>query len=235
MRGIRIQLLILLMIVSGFQYVFPQNYDLIVNITDKMINKLITAIGPVSGVEEYSILTIKGNCKWTVENAVIKLDDNKSWFEADVSINHGNFSYTDRINGLIKVNYNKQNDKLELKIEHAFVDLKIRILGKEKLIKTIDLANYYKTPFVFDGPASYAEEFSFEMPDGSIKKLKPLVKNSDITITKGLIQIKAIIDFVDPSKIKPVVTSVQPPLTDEKIANQNKSQKKHKKKKKKKE
>ncbi len=188
---------------------FSQNYDMVVNVTDKMINKLLAAIGPVSGEEEYSIMFIKGKYQWKVENPVIKLDEGKSWFEADVKVNTGNLSYSDRVNGLININYNKQTDKLELRFDHAMVDIKTKILGKEKLITTIDIANYYKVPFIFDGPGSYAEEFSFEMPDGSIKRLKTVVKNCDIAVSKGIIQMKANLDFVDPSKVKPTTTVSQ--------------------------
>jgi hypothetical protein len=208
---------------------YAQVNDLTITVSDKMINKLLTAIGPVKGSEDYKVMMFNGTAYWTVENSTILLDDNKAWFEADVKVETGNFAYSDRIKGSLKVFYNNAKDQLELSPEHIYLNIKTRFLGKERLIETIDLANYYKSPFVFDGPTAYIEEFEFEMPDGSIKKLKPIVRSCDIKVIKGSILIKANVDFVDATKVKP-----NPPITASKTAApQTVSKKKSKKEKRK--
>jgi len=229
-------LLLISIVVFALNQVNSQSNDLTINVSDKMINKLLTAIGPVSGEEEYVVMMVKGVCKWTVENPVIKLDLNKAWFEADVKVSSGNFTYSDRINGLIRVIYNQAKDRLELSLENVFVNLKVKVLGKERLIKTLDLANYYKTPFYFDGPGSYAENFEFEMPDGSLKKLKASVKSCDIAVLKGIIQMKANLDFIDAAKVKviPKTSPATPPATTPAPQTNDKKEKKKKEKKKKK-
>jgi len=223
-------LLIIILLMAASAY--SQPYDLTINVTDKMINKLLTAIGPISGEEEYTVMMIKGLCKWKIENPVIKLEPNKSWFEADVTVSSGNLTYTDRITGLVKVNYNQMKDRLELSLEHIYIDLKIKAFGKEKVIKTLDAVNYYKTPFYFDGPGKISEEFEFEMPDGSLKKIKTAVKNYDIQVLKGLIQMKANLDFVDAAKIKVVTKPTTTPQPSTSAVDEKDSKKKKKEKKK---
>ncbi|MFC2113844.1 hypothetical protein ACFLRI_00690 [Bacteroidota bacterium] len=187
-----------------------QTYDMTISISDKMINKVLTAVGAVSDKDEYQLLLIKGTYTWKVENAFIKLEEDKALFIADVIVETGPFHYADKVSGLLDVTYNAKTNKLELQLTHAHLKIKTKILGAEKLITTVDLAKYYKTPFVFDGPLSYQDVFEFELPDGSKKKISTIVTSCLIKVNEGAILMKANFKIQDASlNVKPVEAVVQ--------------------------
>ncbi|MBC8343098.1 MAG: hypothetical protein ISR55_06715 [Bacteroidetes bacterium] len=179
---------------------YAQKSDLTISISDQMINKVLAAVGSISDEDEYQLLMIKGKYSWLVENTRIKLEENKALFVADVKVKAGPIKYEDRVSGLLDVTYNPKTNKLELKLTHAYLDIKTKIFGKEKIITTVDLANYYKAPFVFDGPIDYQEVFEIEMPDKTVKKLKTVVERCNINVKPGVIQMKSIIAIYDADK-----------------------------------
>jgi hypothetical protein len=174
-----------------------QKPDLSVSITDLMINKVFAAVGSIADEDEFKLLMIKGTYSWLVENARVKLEENKAMFIADVKVKAGPLKYADHVSGLLDVTYNPKNNKLELRLTHAYLKIKTKVFGKERTITTIDLANYYKTPFLFDGPIAYEEVFEIEMPDKTIKRLQTIVRECDIKVKTGEIRMDAVIDIYD--------------------------------------
>ena len=77
-------------------------------------------------------------------------------------------------------------------------------MGKSRLVlKRIQLADYFMTPFQFEGPANMSNDMTFQMPNGEVKKLiaKPtnlkmrvlenmIVVSSDINFTNDTLQVK---------------------------------------------
>ncbi|MBT3422065.1 MAG: hypothetical protein HN921_17275 [Bacteroidetes bacterium] len=193
----------ILLFISLFMQVFKgssQNSDLTISISDQMINKVFAAVGSIADEDDYQVLMIKGKYSWLVENARIKLENNKALFVADVQVKAGPIKYADRVSGLLDVTYNPKTNKLELRLTHAYLKIKTKIFGKEKIITTVDLANYYKSPFVFDGPIAYQEVFEIEMPDKTVKKLRTVVRQCDIKVNPGEILMKSVIDIYDADK-----------------------------------
>ena len=45
------------------------------------------------------------------------------------------------------------------------------VLGNKIHIKDIHLEEYFKDPFVFEGPKSFATDMEFTMPDSTLKKI----------------------------------------------------------------
>ena len=169
--------------------------DLVINIHEKTVNKLMAAIGDIVDSSSYKALFVNINYNWRVRNAKIKVAPPKVFFYAEVRVEAGFLKYDDYIEGNAEVTYNPATNKIELRIVEAKFPIKVKIRKKEKIIKEVDLASYFSEPFSFEGPMAYEEEFEFEMPDGSIKKLKTVIVNYDLVLLKEIIQMKAELDF----------------------------------------
>jgi len=231
--------LFFLFILCRIPGLFAQEYDVSIYVYDKMVNKLINSIGKVSSTEEYRLSLLKGTYTWVVDNIIIKFEKGKAAFTADVNVDSGPFTYRDEVNGSIDVNYNAKDDKIELRLTHAYLDIKTKVFGKERLIKTINIADYYTTPFEFDGPLTFSEDFSFEMPDGSMKKIVTAIENFNLEILPKAIRMQANLTFTDASKLKPL-TKVEPapgtkntqtPIAEDQNAVKSKKEKREEKKK----
>jgi|YNPMSStandDraft_1061717.scaffolds.fasta_scaffold00023_58 hypothetical protein len=173
-------ILILLVIVFSFinftkNIVFAQNNEADASIVlhQNTLNKFLNAIGPLKSTNTYNIMNIKGEYTWEIQNAKIILSNNKASFVGDVTITLKNLntSYKTPVNGTVSINYNKDTNKISIKVEKASFDININILGKQTKIAEVDLAKYYQIKFDFPGPKPFEKEVEVEMPDGKIKKL----------------------------------------------------------------
>lgn len=178
-----------------------QNKDLVVSIHESTINKLLDAVGVISDTDEYKITLIKGTYNWQVKNTKVHLEKNKAYFTTTVRVETGPFNYTDNIKGNLEVVYRPETNKLILTLESAEFKIKAKILGKERIIKTLDVASFYKEPIVFDGPIAMEQIFEFEMPSGEIKKLKAVINDCQIEVLDDKIDLKAIFDFEEVKKV----------------------------------
>ena len=175
--------------------VFSQNNDLSVVIYESAINKLMKAIGPISGENEYHSMFVNCKYKWTAKDSKIKLVDNKAQFISNVKVEAGSLSYTDDIVGEFKVSYNPVTNKLELKLMTAVFEVYTKVLGEKIVIKRIDLKDYIKDPFLFDGPLYYQSATPFTMPDNTIKKIGAKIKKSNILVLATKIVMNADMEF----------------------------------------
>jgi len=184
-----------LLFASGFAQ--NNNNNLSVEIHESMINKVLKAVGQVSGENEYETFLVKGTYKWTVMNPQIKLTDKKALFDADLKVETGSLQYTDKIQGDFSVTYNQQTNKLELKLTNAFYEIYTKILGQKIILKKINLADYYNYPFLFDGPMEYQSVMPFTMPDKSVKKIAAKVKKCTIQVVPAKIIMNAELDIFE--------------------------------------
>lgn len=208
--------------------------DITLSLHETTINKLLGAIGTIADTSEYKILFIKGKYNWQVNHARIELNDGEALFYADVRVETGPFSYSDHISGNMNVMYNPKTNKLILTLNSAKFAVKTKALGKEQVLSTIDLANFYKEPIEFDGPIAMEQDFEFEMPGGNMKRLKAVIKDCEIFVLDEKIDMKAVFDFVDvdlneeempePPKIKQM-TDPQKPLSKKELRRQKKARK----------
>ena len=173
------------------------NNSITFEIHESMINKVLKVIGPVSGENDYETFLMKGTYKWTVMNPQIKLTDKKALFVADLKVEIGSIQYTDKIEGDFSVNYNQQTNKIELKLTNAIYEVYTKVLGQKIVLKTINLADYYKDTFLFDGPMEYQSVMPFTMPDKSIKKIAAKVKKCSIQVVPSKIVMAAELDFYE--------------------------------------
>jgi hypothetical protein len=145
--------------------------DFSVLLHEETINKVFTAIGEISGKNEFEVLLIKGHYKWTIVNPKINLLPDSSDFTCDAKVTVGPFKYSTQVTGNVKIGYDNEFNEISIKITKAIFELYTVILGKKIHIKDIHLEDYFKDPFTFEGPKSFATDMSFTLPDSTVKKI----------------------------------------------------------------
>lgn len=145
--------------------------DFSVLLHEETINKVFTAIGEISGKNEFEALLIKGYYKWTIVNPKINLLPDSSDFTCDAKVVVGPFKYSTQVTGNVKIGYDNEYNEISIKITKAIFELYTVILGKKIHIKDIHLEDYFKDPFTFEGPKSFATNMSFTLPDSTVKKI----------------------------------------------------------------
>ncbi|MES2131424.1 MAG: hypothetical protein V4506_03685 [Bacteroidota bacterium] len=140
-------------------------------LNEKSINKIFAVIGEISGKNEYEVLLIKGNYTWIISNPKINLMPDSSDFTCDAKVTVGPFSYKSKVIGNVKIGYDNKTNEISIKITRAIFELYTMILGNKIHIKDIHLEDYFKDPFVFEGPKSFATDMEFTMPDSTLKKI----------------------------------------------------------------
>ena len=154
--------------------------DFSITIHEESINKIITAIGPITGSSKYDIYITDINYTWTIENPCIQVRPDSSQFVCDVHVEAGIIKYKTQVHGDVKISYDIITNQIQIKIARAIFELYTQLFGKKIHIKDIDLADNFKEPFVFEGPRTMNTDFDFTMPDSSIKKV--YVQPKDCTI-----------------------------------------------------
>lgn len=166
----------------------PTDFSFI--LTERAVNKVFAAIGDISGKNEYEALgVIKGHYTWTVLNPKIRFKPDSSDFGCQAKVEVGPFSYQSEVLGHVKIAYNNKSNLISIKITEAVFELYTKVLGKKIHIKDIHLEDYFKEPFLFEGPKSFGTDMSLTMPDSSIKRIyvqpsecaMKIVKNAIIT------------------------------------------------------
>ena len=92
-------------------------------------------------------------------------------FTCDAKVTVGPFSYKSKVVGNVKINYDNKANEISIKITRAIFELYTMVLGNKIHIKDIHLEEYFKDPFVFEGPKSFATDMEFTMPDSTVKKI----------------------------------------------------------------
>lgn len=140
-------------------------------LNEKAINKIFAVIGEISGKNEYEVMMMKGEYTWIISNPKINLLPDSSDFTCDAKVNVGPFSYKSKVIGNVKINYDNKANEISIKITRAIFELYTMVLGNKIHIKDIHLEEYFKDPFVFEGPKSFATDMEFTMPDSTLKKI----------------------------------------------------------------
>jgi hypothetical protein len=149
---------------------FAQKYnDFAVSLHEEAINKVFGAMGEISGTNDYEVMLIKGKYHWKVLNPKINLKPDSSDFTCDAKVEVGPFDYKTQVIGHVKVTYDNSKNEIAIKITRAIFELYTVVFGNKVHIKDIHLEEYFREPFVFEGPKTLATEMDFITPD-SVKK-----------------------------------------------------------------
>lgn len=162
--------LIFAFLTSEAQKKIPVN-DFTAILHEETLNKVFTAIDTIRGTNEYEMLLMKGKYHWTVINPRMEIRKDSSRFLCDARVDVGPFSYTTKVPGVVKINYDEKKNEIQVKITKAVFEIYTFIFNKKVHIKDIDIAEYLTEPFIFEGPKTMATDFEFMMPDSTMKHI----------------------------------------------------------------
>ena len=138
---------------------------------EETLNKVFKAIDTIRGSNDYEVMFVKGKYYWKVYNLKMFINPDSSTFICDASVNVGPFNYISKVPGTVKINYDQKKNEIQIKLTKAIFELYTEFFGKKIHIKDIDIADYLKDPFIFEGPKTMATDFEFMMPDSSMKHI----------------------------------------------------------------
>ena len=165
-----------------YQNSLSQIPDATVVVHQNTLNGFLTAVGPISGKDQYNVLGAKGEYIWTLSNARIELMPDKARFVAEANVKTGPFSYSSVATGDVEVKYNQEMNRISVKVLKAEFEVYTKIFGKKIHITNIDAAKYYKPEFEFAGPQPVQPSVLVNLPNGTSKTIyiKPVSQNMRI-------------------------------------------------------
>lgn len=173
-----------------------QRNDLTIQIHEETLNKMLSAVGDINGSNPYEVAFVKGVYHWTLIKPTIYLTTDSAKFRTDAKVEVGLFNYTDEVVGKVTINYIPKTNKIAIQVVDAPFEIYTTIFGKKIVLKKIQIANYFKTPFLFEGPMTMTSAMEFMMPDSSIKKLIATPSQCDIKIVPQLIMVSTELEFI---------------------------------------
>lgn len=192
------KLIFLFLVQFSFVLVGQNANDFAFVLSERAVNKVFTAIGEINGKSEYEVLgIIKGHYNWKVINPKINFKPDSSDFTCDAKVEVGPFGYKSQVLGRVKITYDNKSNLISIKITSAVFELYTMVLGKKIHIKDIHLEDYFKDPFVFEGPRSFATDMSFTMPDSTLKQIYVQPTQCVMKVSKQIIKISCDIEAQD--------------------------------------
>ncbi len=171
--------------------------DLVVILKESVLNKMFTAIGEIKGTSVYSFMFLEGTYTWSLVNPQIKLHPNKADFVSDVKVAVGKHNYLMKVNGIVEICYEPTTNLIYVEITEAEFPLDILFMGKLRHLWNVDLADYFETPFTFEGPLTIGTEMAFVMPDGKSKIIYCHPLNCGVKIAEKQVIVSAETEFVE--------------------------------------
>ncbi len=201
--------LFFILLTLGLKAQTPNDFAFV--LSERAVNKVFTAIGEISGKSQYEVLGIvEGHYIWKVVNPKISFKPDSSDFTCDAKVEVGPFGYKSEVLGHVKIGYDSKINQISIKITDAVFELYTVVLGKKIHIKNIHLEDYFKDPFLFEGPKSFATDMSFTMPDSTVKQI--YVQPSDCVMKVVRQAIKTSCDIVAQDKPFKKEIKVIPPI-----------------------
>ncbi|TND07428.1 MAG: hypothetical protein FD123_3278 [Bacteroidetes bacterium] len=169
--------------------------DMKVTLHEESLNKVFKALGDISGTEPYKLLLIKGTYTWTLKNPRIRLKPGKADFVTDVNVRAGSLEYSTLCAGDVKVWYDGKNNKINVKITKALIEIYTYFMGRKVSITEVDLASHFPDPFSFDGPATMETDMDFTMPDNSVRKIYMKTTDCDVIVEDHFLSVPCEVEF----------------------------------------
>jgi hypothetical protein len=174
-----------------------QTQDLTVTIKEPVVNKIFTALGDIKGTAPYSFLFIEGTYTWQLINPRIQLHTNRADFVTDAKVTVGKFEYVMHVTGNVEVCYEPLTNLIYIEIAEAKFPLNIMFMGGLKHLRDINLASYFETPFIFEGPLTIGTELTFPMPDGTLAVVYAHALSCDLKVQEKQIMVATEVEFVN--------------------------------------
>lgn len=169
--------------------------DVSVVIQESLLNKLLSAVGEVTGTGSINLPFYKGEYSWRANQPRIVIFPEKVEFSANVQVKVGFFRYSPKVEGVVNIEYATSTNRLIVEVKSAKFEIYLKLLGRRVPITEIDLARFYKQKMEFSGPEPIDEEIEIEMPDGRKKTLSAQVETYSLNLEKGAIRVTSTLSF----------------------------------------
>ena len=171
--------------------------DLTVNIQQSLLNKMLLAMGEIKGTSAYSFMFMDGTYDWTLINPQFNIHPGRVDFVTDVKVSVAKYNYLIHVTGNAEACYEPTTNLIYVEITDASFPLNIMFMGKLRHLWDVDLAQYFETPFTFEGPLTIGTEFVFPMPDNTTRILFAHPVNCGVKIAEKQIIVPAEMEFVN--------------------------------------
>ena len=161
------------------------------SLNEEMINEFLKGILPIKDKGEALLLTYN----WELENPRLDIEQDTALFYSDVKLSVGPIETIKEIEGWVSVVFDKEINKIVLKIEEAKVILDINLLGKNIILTELDIASYFSTPFKLNGPEPISSNIEYKLPNGEIRKVSCETLNSELLLKKDAIEVLTTLEF----------------------------------------
>jgi hypothetical protein len=173
------------------------NYDIVVSVHENTLNKMFKAMGEIKGTSNYSFMFMEGTYDWTLINPQFRIHPGKVDFVTDVKVTVSKYDYRIHVIGNAETCYDSVNNLIFVEVTDARFPLNIMFFGKLHHLWDVDLGQYLKTPFMFEGPLSVGTEFVFPMPDNTTKTIYAHPVNCGVKIAEKQIIVSAEMEFIN--------------------------------------
>lgn len=180
-----------------------QNQDLTVIIQESVLNKMVKAIGEIKGTSTYSFMLIEGTYDWTLIHPQFKIHPGKIDFVTDVKVSISKYDYLMHVTGKAEACYEPTTNLIYVEITDATFPLNMMFMGKIRHLWDVDLAQYFETPFTFEGPLTIGTEFTLPMPDNTSRTVYAHPLNCGVKIAEKQIIVSAELELINKEAIKP--------------------------------
>jgi hypothetical protein len=191
------KLLLLVYCIIAFVNCRAQNQDITITIQEATLNKIVKTLGEIKGTSTYSFMFIEGTYEWKLINPQFRIHPGRIDFVSDVKVTVSKYSYMIHVTGNAEACYEPSTNLIYIEIEEANFPLNIMFLGSLKHLWDVDLAQYFVTPFIFEGPMTIGTEFVFPMPDNTTRTLYAHPLNCGVKIAEKQILVSAEIEFIN--------------------------------------
>lgn len=134
--------------------------DVSVTISEATVNQLLVAIGPVKGKGKGAQNI---SYSWTVTEPRVAFTPGAAAFQAKIRVKAKGITLNNRVKGKLQVSYDKQSNKIKMRVVEAKFPIKIKLFGKTFKVATVDISKYYQPKFDFNGPEPVQKEVTVDV------------------------------------------------------------------------
>ena len=165
------------------------------SLNENMINEFLKGILPIR--DKGTALLVTYN--WELVEPRLDIEKDTALFFSDVKLSVGPVETIKKIEGWVSVDFDKEINKIILKIQDAKVILDINLFGKDIVLTELDIASYFSTPFKLNGPEPISSNIEYKLPNGEIRKVSCKTEKSELYLVKDAIEVLTTLEF---NKIK---------------------------------
>ncbi|MBU1261804.1 hypothetical protein KKG61_08840 [bacterium] len=178
-----------------------QEGDISIVIQKGLLNKVLSAIGSITGTGTANLPFHKGEYSWVAKEPRIIISPEKVEFFADVQVKVGFFKYSPKVEGVVSIEYATATNRIIVEVKSAEFEIYLGLFGKRLHITDINLAKFYKQKIEFPGPEPIDKGIEIEMQDGRKKSLLAQVESCSLNLEKGAIRVTSILSFKEKFQI----------------------------------